>query len=183
MEVSMSTDSRQDATAVPDEAERFTEQIDPYLNLLRTTPARLARLVEHVRSELVGIESDEDHGTKARRVEVLREHGHEQLSELLLAVYSARENVEGILMRAGRPTEASALRAHINAARAEFEGGWTRLKQAIQYTEHELNGNWGSVVDIPDWAENRTIRLKTLAHFYRAIHHDSGETTSQPATD
>ncbi|CCF83083.1 hypothetical protein [Nitrolancea hollandica] len=179
----MTTNSRQDATVEPEDVQRFDEQIDPYLSFLRATPERLARLVEHVRSELVGIESDEDHRTKARRVEVLREHGQDQLNELLLAVYSAQDKVEGILMRTGRPMEPSALRERVDAARAEFEGGWSRLKQAIRHTEHELSGNWGAVLEIPDWAEHRTIRLKTLADFYRASHDGSETKAHQPATD
>jgi hypothetical protein len=77
----------------------------------------------------------------------------------------------------------SALRARVKAIREEFERGWSGLKQAIQRTEHELNGNWGVVVEIPDWDENRTIRLATLADFYRARHGGvcCSETADQPA--
>lgn len=258
----MATDSRQDTTAAPDEVQRFDEQIDPYLGFLRTVPVKLARLIEHIRGELVGIESDQDYPVKARRVEVLREHGNEQLSELLLTVYSVRESIENILVGAGRPPEhppatteeailqeirewrawnralrlldagietldvieemagdrialralraelpvylkcrgqgnrlaealasldeaamalPPALRGRVDAVRAEFEGGWFGLKQAIQRTEHELNGNWGAVVEIPDWAENRTIRLTTLADFYQSSHDaNSGSATGSP---
>ncbi len=181
----MTTNSRQDATVEPEDVQRFDEQIDPYFRFLRETPARLARLIEHVRSELVDIEiePDQDHRTKARRVEILREHGQEQLNELLLAVYSAQENVEVILLRAGHPTEASALWERVHAVRAEFEAGWSRLKQAIRHTEHELNGNWGAVPEIQDWAENRTIRLKTLTDFYRSGHDGAEAKIHQPATD
>lgn len=258
----MATDSRQ--FTATEEVRRFDEQIDPYLGFLRSTPAKLARLIEHIRCELVGIESDRDHPAKARRVEVLREHGQDQLSELLLSVYSVRENIERILTSAGRPPEHSpetteeailqeirewrawnralrlldagidtrdvidelagdriasralraelpaylksrgqenrvaemlaaideadtalppALRGRVDAARAEFEGGWSRLKQAIQHTEHELNGNWGAVAEIPDWGENRTITLSTLADFYRSSHYGNGIIADQPATE
>lgn len=179
----MTTDSWQDATAGPGDVQRFDEWIDPYLSFLRATPGRLARLIEHMRSELVSIESGHDDRAKPRRVEVLREHGQDQLSELLLAVYSAQENIEGILMRAGRPTGPSALRERVDAARAEFETGWTRLKQAIRHTEHELNGNWGAVVEIPDWVEEQAITLATLSDFYRSSHGGSEAKTHQPATD
>ena len=73
----------------------------------------------------------------------------------------------------------SALRARVKAIREEFERGWSGLKQAIQRTEHELNGNWGVVVEIPDWDENRTIKLATLADFYRASH--GGDCCSETA--
>jgi hypothetical protein len=66
-----------------------------------------------------------------------------------------------------------ALRALVGAVQEEFESGWYRLRQAIQDTEHELNGNWGAVWEIPDWALDRTIKLRTLADFYRSNHGES----------
>lgn len=259
----MVTDNRQKTTVAPDEGQRFDEQIDPYLSFLRTTPVKLAQLIEHIRRELVDIESDQNLSVKATRVEVLRERGREQFSELLLTIYSVQESVERILMRAGRPPEHQpetteeailqeirewrawsralrlldagidtsdvigemagdrvalralraelpaylksrgqgnrvaemlaaideadmalppALRGRVDAARTEYEAGWSRLKQAIQRTGHELKGNWGAVADIPDWVENRTIKLATLADFYQSSHggHGGGAIPDQP---
>jgi hypothetical protein len=92
-------------SAVPDDVQRFNEQIDPYLRFLRATPGKLARLIEHTRSELVSIESEQDLSMKARQVEILREQVNDQLSNLLLTVYSVRESIEGILERSGRYPE------------------------------------------------------------------------------
>lgn len=260
---SMTTGTRQDATAAPEEVQRFNEQIDPYLDFLRSTPTKLARLIEHIRRELVRIESEQDDSVKAKRVEILREQGNDRLSELLLTVYSVQESIEGLLSRSGRPperppatTEAAILQeirewrawnraqrlldaginpmeviaelagdrnalralkaelpaylkshgqgdraaevlaaidaagttlpaellARVDAVRAEYERGWSRLRQAIQSAEHELNGNWGAVAAIPDWVEGGTITLATLADYYRSIHNanDSANTGEQP---